>query len=335
MGIDYYDSNYDSKRGQTEDTINTPIHALDVEQKSSALYIQNISRFSNDTTVNIGVRTQQVKLSARDRFDASAPGGAFGSQAADLDTRDRESSYELGLRQQVSEFTALFGKFARSVRFATIDEIFELDPATFVQLFSPLDPQTANSIELGVDYTRSHYTATASIYRMNLDNEIHFDPISFTNENLDPTRRSGFEASMKAQINEILEIKANLAHTRAEFREGTYSGNDVPLVPRNTASLSTFWDITAQMQFVASVNHVGEKYFDNDQNNGFSKIPSYQTVDLKLTATRGPWQINGMVNNAFDKKAFDYGAISTFTAGRYNAYPLPERNCLLSVMRDF
>ena len=84
-----------------------------------------------------------------------------------------------------------------------------------------------------------------------------------------------------------------------------------------------------------TANHIGKKYFDNDQNNTFVKIPSYDIVDVKLLSKFGPWKLTGTVNNLFDQQTFDYGVISVITPGRYNAYPLPERSATFSVTREF
>jgi len=335
VGIDYYDSNYNSYRGQTKDTINQPIHTLDVGQQSTAMYARNTTQLSDHSTLTLGARRQSVDLSASDNFDATAPGGSFGSEAADLNTRERENMYEAGLRQQLSQTTALFVTLGRSARFGSIDEIFELDPNTYVQLFSALNPQTARNTEVGFDYTSGGFRAVTSLYHMRLEDEIYFDPTSFTNINLDPTRRYGLEASASTQLSQTIHITTNLAYTRAEFREGTFKGNDIPLVPRYTASLSGLWDINPTLEMAASLNYIGDKYFDNDQANAAKKIPAYETLDIKLTNTQGPWRISAAINNALGKKAFDYGVISTFTPGKYNAYPLPERSWIVSLTYDF
>lgn len=335
IGVDIYESDYDSDRASGPTTITTPIHQLSINQKSAGLYGRNTLQLSDSDEITVGARLQTINLTASDLFDGSAPGAAFESQAADLDKTDREHMIELGVRHRQNDATVITANIGRSTRFATVDEIFELDPVSFLRVFSPLEPQVSRNVEIGIDYSQPSYQVSSSVYYMKLEDEIHFDPVTFTNINLDPTSRQGLELSIMSRVTDVLRLKGQYAYTRAEFREGTYKGNDVPLVPANTASLSALWDLSPTLKFIMTANHVGKKFFDNDQGNASARIPSYDMVDVKLLSKFGPWQFSGTINNLFDEEAFDYGVISTFTPGRYNAYPLPERSAIFSVTREF
>jgi len=335
IGIDIYESDYDSDRALNPATINSPVHQLSINQKSTGLYGRNTLQLSDSDELTLGARLQTINLTASDLFDGTAPGAGFESQANDLDKTDREHMIELGVRHRQNDATVITANIGRSTRFATVDEIFETDPVSFLRVFSPLEPQVARNVEIGIDFSQPSYQLSSSVYYMKLQDEIHFDPVTFSNINLDPTSRQGLELSIMSKITDVLRIKGQYAYTRAEFREGIYKGNDVPLVPSNTASLSALWDLSPTLQFIMTANHIGKKFFDNDQNNSSARIPSYEMVDVKLLSKFGPWKLSGSINNLFDEEAFDYGVISTFTPGRYNAYPLPERSAIFSVTREF
>ena len=75
---------------------------------------------------------------------------------------------------------------------------------------------------------------------------------------------------------------------------------------------------------------------DNDESNSLGvKIPSYTLVDLKLAHRRGPWAFAAGVNNLFNEKYYNYAVRSQFVLDRYNAYPLPERNGMVSAQDQF
>ena len=78
---------------------------------------------------------------------------------------------------------------------------------------------------------------------MELKNELFFSPATFTNTNLDPTRRYGVENILTWRVSETLRFKGGLAYTRSKFREGPFAGNDVPLVSPWTGSAGVSWDI--------------------------------------------------------------------------------------------
>lgn len=330
-GMDYYVSTYDSDRANSERDAATPIHRLAIRQTSLALYAQDTAALLPGTHLTVGGRHQQVTSRARDVFNAAAPGASGDAGATDRDDGESEDAYELGLRHKLNDALSWFGRYSRSFRIATVDEIFSTFPGQFTFLL----PQTSRTVETGLGYRHGNLQLEGSVYRMNLNNEIHYDPNTFANVNLDPTRRRGAELGARWQATERLALKASYAYTEARFTKGNYAGNEVPLVPRRTAALSFDWKVASWWGVSASGRYVGDKRFDNDQNNNFSqKIPAYAMVDIKWYAQTQGWTLEAAVNNAFDKKAYDYGIRSTSSATRYNAYPLPERSYTLSVRKE-
>jgi iron complex outermembrane receptor protein len=320
LGVDYYDSQYDSDRKQTKHS--APIHKLDISQSSLALYAHSSNALSDDTTLTAGARRQWIDLKARDQYDPTAP-GAFGSEAPDYDNSEHENMFELGLRHRLNSNLSLFGRYERSVRFATVDELYESNS------FSHLEPQTANHIDLGAEYRNAGMMLKGTLYAMRLKNEIHYSPAAGAwgeNINLDPTKRYGAELSSKFELTKDIALKVNYARTISKFRDGVYDGNDVPMVPGHTASLGVEARIMSNLLFAATSSYVGSKRFDNDQENTLHKIPSYWFTDLMLKGSFKGWELSARANNIFDQEAYDYGIKSTATPGRYNAYPLPERN---------
>jgi len=336
IGIDYYQSQYDSDRALNPSTAGTPVHRLDVQQSSLAAYAHNISELTGNSTLTLGARLQQVRLQANDTFDVTAPGGTFGSGAPKRQASDNQHMLELGMRQRLNPLWSVFGKVERSARFATVDEIFQATSQTnYLQDFSPLKPQTSHTYDLGTEYTNGDFKFSADTYRMYLNDEIHFNIVSYANENLDPTRRDGFTVSASQGFAGKWRLAGDYAHTRSLFREGAFAGNEVPLVARNTGSLSLLWSPSRDLSFSTSARYTGAKRFDNDQTNTFQNIPAYWSVDLKLMGTMDTWKWQAGINNVFNEKSFDYGVRSTSTPNKYNAYPLPERNLSLAVGKDF
>jgi iron complex outermembrane receptor protein len=337
-GIDYYDSDYDSDRSLNKSTDNQPIHRLHIDQKSTAVYADTTIATTPDITVNLGARLQWVKLDAKDKFDPDAPGAgdAFESGAPDYDDSERVHMLEAGIEKQFTPGTAAYMKWTRSARVTTVDELFEFDPSSFTRVFSPLDPQISNGFDIGTHYRVDRAAFTINAYYMRLKDEIHFNPVTFENVNLDPTRRYGLELSGNYDISDRLRLQGSYTYMRSKFREGPFSGKNVPLVPENTASLAGTWKQSPATNLTVAANFVDNKYFDNDQSNTFAeKIPSYYTIDAKISHRYRGFRMTAEVNNIFEEKAYDYGVSSTFSPGVYNAYPLPERTILFTVSKDF
>lgn len=340
LGLDYYHADYGTEQSLDPATRATPFGSVDLTQKSTALYSQNSMVVGAGTRLDFGARLQWIEVSGRDRVDATAPGSRGDTVAPDFDRSDRVHMLELGLRQPWGEHLALFAKASRSARLATVDELFEskFDFGTFTsaRVFSPLEPQTATGLDLGLDYGIADSRVTLTLYYQELRNEIHFDVASFDNINLDPTRRHGLELVAEHAFTATFRLRGNYAYTRARFRDGPYDGNELPLVPRQSASLAGIWNLRPDTRLAATLRYEGEKYFDNDQANDFGRrIPAYTLADLKLSHEHREWTAALAVHNLFDREVYDYGVRSTFSPGVYNAYPLPERSVSLSLARAF
>jgi iron complex outermembrane receptor protein len=94
------------------------------------------------------------------------------------------------------------------------------------------------------------------------------------------------------------------------------------------------------MNLSATWNYVGDKVFDNDQDNTFfAKIPSRSSIDMKLGYERGNFDVDFSVNNLLNKEYFETGTANSllFDAAhtRFNASPMPERNFSFTIRHKF
>jgi iron complex outermembrane receptor protein len=214
---------------------------------------------------------------------------------------------------------------SRSVRLGTVDEVYEYD-ASFQRVFSPLLPQTAHNIEGSLVYEQNKNRIAATVYEQKLKNEILFNPTTFTNDNVDPTKRNGITLAGSTEIIESILLNASFTRQQAEFRSGINAGKIVPVVPDYLAYMGFNWQISSMFALALSDTYTGSKYFDNDTANSFGqKIPNYHRIDVRAGFTRQYLNAGFSVYNLADgDDHFDYGVRSS-TLGRYTAYPLPGR----------
>ncbi|MGA0116722.1 MAG: TonB-dependent receptor [Burkholderiales bacterium] len=345
-GLDWYQWNYRLQRSNSAANITNPFNVIDAQQQTMGVYLHDTLKVSPRLTLTAGVRHEQFKADAEDRFDAAAPGGAFGSGAPAALQRESERAYEAGARFALTPAVALIGKTARSYRFANIDEIYETS-VLFTNQFQFLRPQTAQHHELGMEWQRTGIWLRAALFEMNVRDEIHLDAFTagIGNTNLPPSRRRGLELEGKWQASRALSLLGAYTHTEAEFRDGVFpgggtavaiSGKTVPLVPRHKLNLGATWAFSQHTRLSATLAHVGEQFMDNDEGNTLGvKIPAYTVADLKLLHRQGAWTLSAVINNLFDREYYNYAVRSQFVADRYNAYPLPGRNAGIAVEYAF
>lgn len=321
MGFDLYYVDYQSERRQ--DRGNRPTHIYSGYQANAAAYALNEVALTGSTDLSLGARFENSRFTAGDTFDAGAP-GAFGSADRTLDQSDSNLGINLGLEQKVMPGLAIFGRTGRGFRTPNIDERIG---ATGVSLF--LKPQWSWDVEGGVRAQSGPYKLQSSVYRMAIRDEIHFIASTFTNVNLDPTRRLGWETSGEVKLDPAVRLKGSLSYINAKFTAGRFDGNDVPLVAPWSGNVAAFWDIMPNLHLAGIVNAVAAKRLDNDEANFQTKINGYWTADLKIGGEYGAFNWSAQVNNIFDRQYFTYGVASATTAGRFNIYPLPERSYLV------
>jgi iron complex outermembrane receptor protein len=349
VGLDLHSWDYELRRSISPASIPRPFNAIDAQQETVGIYALNTTQLSERLTLSAGARRERLRIDASDRFDAAAPGGAFGSGAPAGSQSLYENAYELGLRYQFTPAAAVMAKTARSYRFANVDEIYETS-AAFTNQFQFLRPQTARSHEVGVELRRTTHTARATLFEIDVEDEIHLDPYTtgVGNTNLPPSRRRGLELEVSSRPHAKLNVGANYSYTQAKFREGLLAGGPfslsnvelagktVPLVPRHKLSVRASWDFTPATRLSALLAYVGDQLMDNDESNSLGvKIPSYKLLDLKLTHRYRQWRFAASVNNLLNEKYYNYAVRSQFVLDRYNVYPLPERNGMVSVEYQF
>ncbi len=338
-GIDYYDASFEQNRGAGQGL--AAWHNYDLRQQTVAGYFQHNLGLAPTTDVSYGARVQTISLAARDNFDPAAP---FNADIGALPLTSSETQYalHLGAEHRLNDVVSLFGRAARAFRTPDVDERLSsgpsFDPLTFAsipQTFQ-LKTQTSQDIEGGLRIKGGGLQLQSSVYLMDLTNEVHFSPVLFYNTNLDPTRRYGSETSLSYRVNDALLLRSGVAYTRAVFREGIWAGNDVPLVSRYTASAGVTWNIWQDYVVLdATARFWSERRMDNDQAGTQKPIPANGTIDLKLGGRyeRYFWSLS--VNNVLNALYYDYAIASTFTDGRFSAYPLPGRTYLLKAGATF
>ena len=123
-GIDYYDATFRQDRGAFKGL--APTHIYDLSQQTLAGYWQHTVGLLPTTDFSYGARIQNTSLSARDRYDANAPGCAMffncSDQASPLDSNETQYALHVGLEHRFNNTFSLFGRAARAFRTPTVDE---------------------------------------------------------------------------------------------------------------------------------------------------------------------------------------------------------------------
>ena len=320
-GFDYYDGEVNSD--------NTGYANQGAAQQSSSVYLQNVTKFTDEFSLTLGGRSQRMKQQVDQ--DAYGSGWSY-SPAMDGDSARTKSAYDVGLAYATGGWR-VYGKSGTTFRFANLDELFGYDPVTYVPVFAgDLKPQHGTTNEIGGSVAAGPVKLRASLYRLDLTDEIGFDGSS--NTNLDPTRRQGGELEADWKIADAWQAKAAYAYTDATFRSGANSGNEVPLVARNQASAQLTWNTGRTGAYSALARYVGERRYGGDYANTQGMLAGYTTLDLQSVWNLKPWKITAKLVNAFDKQYSPNAGYSAYKNDT-NYDPADGRSFFVSGRYDF
>lgn len=294
-----------------------PSADADASQRSRAVYVRDEVRVGK-ARIAAGARHEVFDKEFTDPL-------AFSTTA--YSKSQSLNAWELQAKYEFAPSVSAFAKGGRSYRVANVDE----NGATPV-VNQPLEPQTSHDIELGMTLGNSARKMTARVFRHRLTNEIFYNPLQFANVNLDPTERKGIEIEGNVRLMSEFLLGATLQHVSAEFRGGPNAGNEMVLVPRNTATLRLNW-----LPGTAQTAHVGLQWVDSQRYGGdFSnactaRVPSFTTVDARYARRYGAWEFAVAGTNLTDRDYFT----NAFGACRNGIYPDPGRQLKVSARLEF
>ena len=271
-------------------------------------YSQYNQSLGQDLTLTLGYRNSETE----DR-----------NKGAGKTHTDREDSSSIGLSWQANSNTRVFIKREEVLRWANVDEnAWTLPGIEF------LKPQTGQSWEGGIEWQDSVQRYQASLYRLDLKGELMYDAMANggmgANINLDKTRRDGLLLEAERQLSPRLSIGGQYSFTDAEYRAGSFKGNDVPWVARHSASAHLSYELLAGLKAYLEAVHTGTRYYSGDDANAQSKAGGYTLFNAALSYDYQQFSGKLRVNNLTGKRYDAFGSAA-------NRYPAPEEQVQLSL----
>ena len=241
--------------------------------------------------------------------------------------------YTAGINYTFYKNSYVYLSFSRSFRYPVIDELYSFFTNT---VNTKLLPQTSDNYEVGTRYYFSEgIYAHFNLFRIDTEDEIFFNPVSYQNENLNgATRRNGVEISLGAKMSEWLTLKGQYTYTDAIIQGGTFEGKDIPNVPRNILSLEA--DASPGKGFTIVVNgvYISQRPFVSDFSNAFNDQKSYMVFNSKIQYLWKSLTAYLDIYNLTDKKYSEIGSVSAFPAEKA-FYPSATRNFLAGLKVNF
>lgn len=292
------------------------------DQTSRAWYIKDdLILVGTGTRLSAGWRTESFNKS-------------IDSTTATIDSRQR--AWDLGASQRLDTQWTAYARTGQSFRLPNVDEF------SFVVGSATLKPQTSRDQEVGLRRVQELGKYEIRAYRNELTNEIGFDsnipnpavwnPANLgANVNFDPTRRQGLELDADRKISSQVKLRGNMAWRTAHFREGTYAGKQVPLVPEKILALGMDWQWAPQHKISGGVNWVSSSHPDVMNQ---CVMPSYSVANIRYAYQLKDIDWALAVNNLTDHRYYTQ-AFACSNQVTSSIYPEPGRVVMASMRYRF
>ena len=179
-----------------------------------------------------------------------------------------------------------------------------------------LHPETALSLDGGLDVTYAHSTVSATVFTRTVHDMIDFAYDGCTAaepygcyQNIDRSKASGLELEGRQDLGDAFHLTGNYTFLSARNLSDGLQGLRLARTPDGMGSLDARWDATSRLQFGAGVRYVGKRFDDTDNT---VVLKDYEVVDLRAEyALNDKISLYGRVENA--------GGEKYQTAAGYNA----------------
>ena len=167
------------------------------------------------------------------------------------DTRYDKEAYRFSANYSIFDKANLFVTYATGFRFPATDEFVSQGYCVAPGFCIPtlvnqnLLPQTTKEFDAGFRWSPWHKVAgTVTFFSSRNQDEIYFNPLTFTNENYDKTKRQGLETGLFFNLVKGLNLDLTYSYTEATFDGGPSTGTGYHLC-RATKSLQSSRMLTA------------------------------------------------------------------------------------------
>jgi iron complex outermembrane receptor protein len=242
-------------------------------------------------------------------------------------------AYDLGYNHKLSSVSSLFLNLNQSFQAPDIDRFFDALTNTFNGFINPMRARTINA---GYSYLGYPNKLKFSTFYSYIDDEIYYNGLTWTNTNLDKTRKYGFELYEKYNFRYNLFMTLNYAFVDTNIKENASNpaivGKEIPGVSKHNIKLSLGYKPMRRLSLALTHIYKSKAYAMSDFDENFGKMDAYNSTDFMASYKYKKFEFFAKVNNIFDRKNALF-ADDGFSLG---VYPVNyERTFMMGVNAKF
>ncbi|MFV8572470.1 TonB-dependent receptor family protein [Marinobacter sp. SBS5] len=294
-----------------------------LDTRAMAFYLSDTVSFLDDRlTVTPGLRYEDVAMDFQDNLN---------NQKEENNAEEWLPGLTVGL--QASDELFVFANSQRS-----------LVPVQIAQTTreGEVANETAWNHELGARLqVTPDLLSSATLFRIDYEDQIQFNRSTSRYENLGETRHQGVELSNRLYLNNTWELGLGYTFLDTEQLNGGNEGNELPNAPRHKVSADAVynyqaWDARLNWVYVSSSYSDADNTEQETDNGSSGKLPDYHLVNARLgrdfaVGSGNVLNLGLAVNNLLDEDYYFRG-VDVSPVGRV---PQPGRSFVLEAQLDF
>jgi len=221
---------------------------------------------------------------------------------------------------------ALYFQYSKSFKAPTLDQLFDPHPfddfqgGTFTISNPNLVPETATNYEIGASQQANKWQWEVLAYRMSVQDEIDFDPATFTYKNIGQSLHRGVEASARVALG-VVSPFVSYAWTRVEAGTGEHQGKQLKNIPEQLVRAGLSVNLPFGISAEAVWTWMADRWLDDDN---LFPLGDTSVVDLRLLKNFGNLGVRVDLANLTNAHYSQYGyALASFVTGGQVPYYYP------------
>lgn len=324
-GIDAaYETLTTSYREVGEGLAGQRIAATSGSRRRLALFAANDWNLTSRVRISGGVRWDRID----DDFERSRS------------SSQRAFSPRLGVNVRLGAWTTSFLQLSRAFKAPSIDQRFDPRPfpdfagGTFTISNPDVLPQRASTAEAGISRRSPRHDWELVAYRTAVEDEIDFDPVSFTYKNIGSSLHRGVETSSRFFKQSRLAATLGYSWTRVSLRSGDERNHQLKNIPEHLVRGGLTVSFSADTRASVQISHRAGRFLDDE--NTFP-LHDATVADLRIEHRIRRVRIRADVLNLTGEKYEELGyALPDFTGTPVPYYlPAPGRTLRTTLEWEF
>jgi catecholate siderophore receptor len=290
------------------------------QTKSTSVYFLDSIEFNPQWILDLGLRwdkfdtEQTMTYGALNSAVTATPPTAQAGDKVKTESDTDFFTYQAGLTFKPVENGSIYASYATSANPVGVDAG---DGSEGIGAnYSNLDPEESQTFEIGTkwDLLQDRLNLTAAIFRTEKQNaRIQLTPTTYSN--IGESKVDGIELGLNGKITDKWDISAGYTYLDSEATKngvscrGTtctdqtvFNGNQMPNVPKNSATLWTTYQVLPQLQLGAGATAIDKVYGDLANTKYVPGYVRYDAMARYNVNDNVDLQLN--VNNLSDERYF-------------------------------